>query len=331
MLFYFVYNAKSFLADRRCADIVRELHRHRNEHGKQDVVTISSTVTPESSDAIILQLLSSFLDVCMIPHAKKAMKAEERMAFQCPGEPSSLQSAASLPKIQIRVIATNDAHLRLQAIHVFCNTPYEKECVLLVPIFQNPPPRAPSNGAISPGVGPRSGSKKLGSTSAQGSPGGGGKSRGPSRGTIFAPFDKREFSSNRLDEEMIRIIKSCGRVLFYPETDGRNTALLTAQPVRTLLKLARAQKLPLNKYLRADKLYKGSIDNHQIIRGESRLSTDNAVIFVDADQRIPLQAMSGLILPSDMCRTMGEIFDAIEEEYHTTSHIKFRVLGYNSK
>ena len=286
MLHYIVYNSSSYLGAREAVDVVRALQTHRNKDGTKDVVTVTTPPTPESTDAILLQLLSYFFSPCLVPNAAKAMKESEKLAFHCNGHGDfPTFSTASLANIPIRIVATNDNHLRLQAINMYLSIPFQMESVLLVPIFE----------------------------------------RAPARPGRFAPLPADRYHPLKVDEATVAsILAEAGNsksVLFYPETDGSNTVLLASQPVATLKALAKAQRVRSGRPVSAAYLAKTSVSSAALTRGPTGSAAD-AVLFVDSDDRVPLQPILQQLLP----RRIGDIekaFGTVDARYAGRSTTTF--------
>lgn len=138
MLYYVAYNTKSVLAHPSAAPIRKALEMHTDSDGVRDCTLLVVPNTPESADSILLQLLTTFYNICMAPHATQSMKPAETAAYQCGSSRPESITTATLPLAPVRIICTNDNHLRLQAVHLFLSMPFQMPCVLLVPIYAPP-------------------------------------------------------------------------------------------------------------------------------------------------------------------------------------------------
>ena len=72
MVYFIVYNNKSFLGNAKSLPITTALKRRK----AKSVNLFETTVTPEAADATLLQLSSFFYDICQTPDNLGSMKKE---------------------------------------------------------------------------------------------------------------------------------------------------------------------------------------------------------------------------------------------------------------
>ena len=277
MVYFIVYNNKSFLGNAKSLPIIQAL----NKENPTSVNLFVTTVTPEAADATLLQLISFFRDICQAPENVESMKKAEKRAFHCSIPTDKTYSVASLAKIPVRVLATNDSHLRIQAINLFLSMDLKMETVLLIPVF----------------FPPKTGFKPL-----------------ANKNNYHNPRLNQSLIS-RLQASAKH------RVLFYPETNGQNTRWLCAEPIEKLQEWAKSQTAELkpNKDCVTQKgLIQRILENRGRRKTEPPRIKD-AAIFVDGDDRVALQPFLNILLP-DMVPQMQSIFDEISAAFHTTSY-----------